>query len=99
MNELESARAAIDRIDRLMAGLFEERMQTCPSIAAYKAARGLAVKDPDREKAIIERNLAYIHDPEIVPYYARFLEAVIGLSCDYQESLTAALAPPCEETP
>ena len=99
MTDLEKARFMIDMTDREMARLFELRMQTCPSIAAYKAARGLAVKDPDREKAMIERNLSYIHDPEIVPYYARFLEAVIGLSCDYQESLTAALAPTCEETP
>lgn len=51
MNELENARKTINDIDAELARLFEQRMGACRSIAAYKKAAGLPVRDTAREKA------------------------------------------------
>ena len=55
---LEEARETINRVDREMARLFEERMSAVRKVAEYKMARGLQVLDPEREKQVIERNSA-----------------------------------------
>ncbi len=87
MDELELARKEINRIDKEMAALFEERMRNSRKVASYKAANGLAVKDEKREKELVERNKSYISDPEIAGYYVRFLKNTVELSCEYQTEL------------
>lgn len=84
MNELETAREQIVRIDAEMARLFEARMHACEQIADYKKEHGLSIQDPTREAALIARNRAQIQDAEIERAYVRFLQDVIGISCDYQ---------------
>lgn len=87
MNELETAREEINRIDEAMAKLFEKRMKVCAGIATYKKERGLPVRDETREAALIERNRQYIEDAEIEAYYVPFLKNTIALSCAYQTEL------------
>ena len=87
MNELEQARQEINRIDREMARLFEERMNAVSGIAAYKKEKGLPVHDPVREAAMIERNRALIADPSVEADYVEFLKSVIRVSCARQEAL------------
>ena len=65
---LEEAREQINRVDREMARLFEERMNAVRKVAKYKMARGLQVLDPEREKQVIERNSALIEDDELRSY-------------------------------
>ena len=48
MNELETARNEISRIDKEMAALFEQRMHAAAVIAGYKKQHGLSVNDPSR---------------------------------------------------
>lgn len=91
MNELESARKEINRIDVEMARLFEERMKTCEQIAAYKKSNGLSVRDPARETELINRNRAYITDPDIETYYVGFMRNTIDLSCAYQSRLMCGM--------
>lgn len=87
MNELDTARKSIDKIDTEMARLFEERMKTGREIAEYKKNHGLSVKDPAREAAVIEKNRRLITDSDIESYYVRFLEETMALSRDYQSRL------------
>lgn len=87
MNELESARAEITRIDAEMAKLFEMRMKAGEKIAAYKKETGMPIKDAEREHALIEANSKQISDPGIEAYYVNFLKGVIDLSCKYQTKL------------
>ena len=87
MTDLEKARIEINRIDAEMARLFEERMHAAASIAAYKQERCLPIRDPDRERALIDRNRALIGDHAISSYYIQFLQNTIRLSCDYQSAL------------
>ena len=87
MNELEAARNEISRIDKEMAKLFEQRMHAAAEIAVYKKRHGLSVKDPVREKELIDRNRALIESADIESYYVQFLKKTIELSCEYQSKL------------
>lgn len=91
MNELELSRKEISRIDAEMARLFEERMHTCESIAAYKKEHGLSVRDSARETELIDRSRALIEDKELEGYYVRFLRGTIDLSCKYQTKLLGGM--------
>ena len=82
MNELETARNEISRIDKEMAALFEQRMHAAAVIAGYKKQHGLSVKDPAREKELIDRNRALIESADIESYYVQFLKKTIELSCE-----------------
>lgn len=87
MNELELARNQINEIDEQMARLFESRMKACETVAAYKKQNGLSIRDPEREKDLINRNRSYVQDENISSYYVRFLKNTIDLSCAYQSRL------------
>ncbi|MBP3436648.1 MAG: chorismate mutase [Clostridia bacterium] len=91
MNDLEKAREAIGEIDKEMAALFEKRMAAAARIADYKRKNGLSVKDEEREKALIEKNCSFLTSADLAPYYTRFLEEIISVSCDYQEKLLAGM--------
>ena len=52
-NSLENARKEINRIDKEMAKLFEERIGCAKVIAEYKKERGLPILDEQRENEII----------------------------------------------
>ena len=44
--DLKESRDKIDKIDRQIAALFEERMQVATDVAAYKRSTGKKVYDP-----------------------------------------------------
>lgn len=91
MNELEKARAVINEVDAELVRLFEARMAAARSIAAYKKAAGLPVRDPIREKSLIEKNCSLVQDPELAAYYVQFLRNVIDVSCQYQTKLISGM--------
>ena len=68
MDQLQDARTQINEIDKEMAALFERRMQAARVIAEYKKERGLQIYDAKRERALIEKNSAYIKDYDIRSY-------------------------------
>ena len=87
MNELETSRNEISRIDAEMAKLFEQRMQAAAVIAKYKKQHGLSVKDAVREKELIDRDRKLIENVDVESYYVQFLRKTIDLSCEYQSKL------------
>ena len=87
MAELEKARKEIERIDREMARLFEERMRASEEVAAYKKEKGLPVEDRAREELLIAANAAYIQNGTYKPYYIAFERGVMKISKDYQHRL------------
>ena len=87
MTDLEKARSIIDKTDREMARLFEERMKAAQLVAKYKGERGLQVEDSQREKLIIERNSEYILNDEFRSYYLQFMENTMAVSRAYQHRL------------
>ena len=91
MDKLQEARTQINEIDSEMAALFERRMQAARVIAEYKKERGLQIYDAKREHAVIEKNAAYINDPDIRSYYVRFLQDEMAVSKRYQEHIISGV--------
>ena len=56
MNKLENARKEINRIDREITKLFEERMKQVEDVIIYKMKIIYKFLDAGREKEVIERN-------------------------------------------
>jgi len=52
---LEESRRKIDEIDRTIAKLFEERMETVSHVAAYKKENNMQIFQPAREQDILKR--------------------------------------------
>ncbi len=53
--DLQEIRKEIDAIDVQLQRLFEERMQLCKEVAAYKKAHDMPVFQADREEQILEK--------------------------------------------
>ena len=87
MSKLDKARESINEIDRQMAALFEQRMDASRDVADYKREHGLKVEDPVREKALVEKNCAFIKNDEYKQYYINFQNAVMNVSKSYQHRL------------
>lgn len=87
MNSLENARAQINRIDREMAALFEERMEAVEAIIQYKKDNHLEILDSGRERDVIQRNTKLFQNPRLTDYYTDFITHLMGLSKDYQAQI------------
>ncbi len=87
MDELQAARQTIDAVDRQMAALFTQRMAAVGQVAAYKQAHGLPVLDAGREAAMLQRNLGYIENEALRPWYEDFLKAQLAVSRQYQAAV------------
>lgn len=84
MKSLEQCRQEIDEIDRQLIELFEKRMNVSKDVITYKLAHDLEIYQPEREKAVIEKNKARIHNPELVAYGEKFIQEVMDISKEYQ---------------
>lgn len=91
LTKLDEARANINRIDKEMAALFEERMKAVYKVAEYKMERGLQIFDEAREREVLKRNAKYIDDTEIKSYYLSFMQDVMDVSKQYQHKLVEGI--------
>jgi len=57
-SELDRLRADIERIDRTLIGLIEERVRAAHRAAAAKRSAGLPTLDPGQEAAVVRRAAA-----------------------------------------
>ncbi|MBQ1647628.1 MAG: chorismate mutase, partial [Bacteroidales bacterium] len=87
MEDLRGPRQEIDRIDGELARLFEARMAAAAEIAARKRALGLPVRDPAREREVLEQAAARIGAPALRPRFAALMEALMAQSRAYQTEL------------
>lgn len=87
MNDLEKAREIINKTDKEMIRLFEERMDAAATVAAYKKEHGLPIDDFTREAQILKRNAELVKNQSYLSYYINFLQDVIGLSKKLQHRL------------
>ena len=85
MNELNELRKKINEIDGKMALLFEERMEACREVAAYKQKTGLPVRDRKTEAEKIARQKELIRDDTLRSYYVLFQQSVMDISSSLQE--------------
>ena len=53
--DLQELRKEIDRIDREIVELYLKRMETAEAIGAWKRKNGMAVRDPERERQLLDK--------------------------------------------
>lgn len=87
MQNLENARLLINKIDKEMAQLFEQRMDAVKIVADYKKENGIPIDDFSREEEIIKTNSALIKNDDYRSYYVNFLRENISLSKKMQHKL------------
>ncbi|WP_166627140.1 chorismate mutase [Jeotgalicoccus sp. S0W5] len=80
MGRHEELRNEIDRIDRQLMKLFEERMNITREIADYKRANDIPVLDQAREDKVIEKNVTYLKDHTLDKYAREFTKRLMELS-------------------
>ncbi len=85
MDKLNQARININQIDEKMASLFIQRMHEVKQVILYKIENNLPIFNEQRELEVIERNLMFISDENLKPYYAIFIQDVMNCSKKYQQ--------------
>lgn len=85
--KLDNLRKEINQIDTQILALFEKRMHIASQIGAYKKAHDLPVLDQSREDALLRMMLEKVNDPELKPYYEKFLQHLMDLSKAYQHEV------------
>lgn len=89
--DLKEARVEIERIDKEMRTLFEQRMTAVESIAAYKKEHGLPIRDEEREAYLLRKNVEGVTKKDYAEYYTLFQKRIMELSCDYQHKINNGL--------
>ena len=84
MSELDDIRYKINKIDKEMAKLFEERMNLSKEVADYKIKHAIPILDKNRENEVIKNNSELINDETIKEYYISFMKETMDLSKKYQ---------------
>ena len=87
MNKLEKARQTINLADAAIAENFEKRMRAAQDVVAFKMENNLPIFDAEREKEVIEKNLANITDETFKPYYKDMLMQLMRISKEYQTAI------------
>ena len=90
--ELNSVRERIDAIDNELTRLFTERMQTVAEVARVKKATGKVVRDPARERAVVNRVTAQAGDA-FAPYVKNLYGLIFELSRNYESMLMGERSP------
>ena len=85
MRDIETLRAAIDRIDRKIQGLFEERMNAVDEVAAIKKAGGVPVADPAREEELLDSLAGRASTPQLGEEIVCLYREMLSLSRARQE--------------
>lgn len=84
--ELKDYRNEIDRIDRELAALLDERMRVSEKIARYKAGNGMKIYDPVREREHIE-DIVRNSPPDMADYYKMVFSLIMRASADHQRTV------------
>lgn len=81
---LEQERQNIDRIDREIVRLFEERTRTVEQVAQVKLTNNLPVLDASREQLVIEKVQSYLTDTTLSEEIATLYTEIMRLSREHQ---------------
>lgn len=88
MNKLENARIEINKIDKEMAKLFEQRMKAVEDVIEYKIENNMDIFDSSREKEVIENNTKLLENDKYSKYYVEFIENLMNISKKYQKKIS-----------
>ena len=82
---LEKERTEIDRLDREIVKLFEERTKMVEQVAEVKLANNKDILDAGREALVIEKVQGYLENPELKEELADLYTEIMRISRGHQE--------------
>ncbi len=88
MENLDNLREKIDKIDKKMISLFEERMCAAKQIGEYKIINNLPVLNTKREEIVLENCVNNLEDKNMEKYVKEFMKSVMKISKDYQKDIS-----------
>ena len=91
MRDLTELRTEIDRIDKQLTALFEERMDTVLEIAEYKTQHNLPILNTGREQEVIESCIECLHNRAYEKQLAQWMQQTMTLSKEIQKEYIASL--------
>ena len=83
--DLKEIRNRIDKIDKKMVELIEERLHIVKEVALYKKQNNMKIFDGEREKEVIKKNLENVKDKELGKYIEIILRDIMDSSKEYQK--------------
>ncbi|MBR3167232.1 MAG: chorismate mutase [Erysipelotrichaceae bacterium] len=86
MKTLEMCRLELNEIDNRLKELFLRRMEVIGDVSAYKKANGIAIYDPERERAMKDRLSSDLQEP-MKTLYLEFLDSILNASKELQSDL------------
>lgn len=87
MRSLDEIRDDIDKVDRQMVALFEERMKLTKQVAEYKIANKKPVLDAGREAQKLNVVASLVTDSDNVQPVRDLFEAIMCISRNQQQGL------------
>lgn len=93
MEDLGELRTQIDRIDREITALFEERMEVCRKVGMYKKENGLKVLDAQRERELLAAKADLLQEQALRPYATSLFENIMASSRAIQEKIVDQMEP------
>lgn len=82
---LEKQRNEIDRIDREIVRLFEQRTNTVEEVAEIKLANNKEILDSGREAMVIEKVQSYLENPDLKEELADLYTEIMRISRGHQQ--------------
>lgn len=83
---LEEQRKKIDRIDRQLVALFEERMGVVEEVAHIKRQQQLPILDSGREEQVIAKVQSYLTQPELEQEVKEWFVELMRISRTHQQA-------------
>ena len=80
MLEIDDYRKKIDKIDRELTRLFEERMDIVIKVGEYKKKNNLPVFNKAREEEVLKKNIGYLKNAEYAEELKDFFESTMNIA-------------------
>lgn len=82
--ELTACRQEIDRLDRELTVILEQRMKVVAQVAAYKKEHHMEIFDPRREQQVLDKIAALAANKELAPYLQKIYQCIMDESKNYE---------------
>lgn len=89
-DELSPFRRRIDECDEKLVRLINERLKVAREVGQFKAAKGMTVRIPEREREVITRALALNEGPCPPEILEKVFRILIDTAVAMEESLGSA---------
>lgn len=82
--DLKTCRDEIDRIDKELTTMLEQRLKIVAAVAAYKKEHHMEIYDPRREREVLDKIANLAVDKELAPYLKMIYQCIMDESKRYE---------------